>query len=143
MHEFVQSNEWEPTQTEAPSAWHGGRGLYSPADDSRGRDRSIARGRDRSIAVARPKNETVRVVRALLTEFGPEEAVGVAERLTRGPGRPRGSVRKPQAGTVGVRLTVDERTWLRARAEEIAQREGRRVSESGVIRRLIAEARRI
>lgn len=33
--------------------------------------------------------------------------------------------------------------WLRARAEEIAQREGRRVSESGVIRRLIAEARRI
>lgn len=98
--------------------------------------------------MAKAKNEAGRVALALAREFGLDAAVGVAERLTglggarKGAGRPQGSVRKPQAGTVGVRLTVDERTWLRARAEEIAQREGRRVSESGVIRRLIAEARR-
>lgn len=55
----------------------------------------------------------------------------------RKPGRPHGSVRKPQAGQVGVRLTVDERQWLRARAEADG------TTEAGLIRRLIAEARRV
>lgn len=53
----------------------------------------------------------------------------------RKPGRPHGTTRKPQAGQVGVRLTIDEREWLRARAEADG------VREATVIRRLIAAER--
>lgn len=91
--------------------------------------------RDTVTRIGKRALEAGRVALALAKEFGLQEAEKVAERLTRGPGRPPGTVRKPQAGQVGVRLTVDERTWLRAEAE----RQG--VSESRVIRRLIDRAR--
>lgn len=87
--------------------------------------------------VPRPKNEAGRVALALAREFGLDAALGVAERqLARKPGRPPGSVRKPQAGQVGVRLTVEEREWLRARAK------AERTTEAGLIRRWIAERMR-
>lgn len=77
---------------------------------------------------------------ALVREFGINDALRVAERLTRagyprgdGPGRKRSA--EGAAATLAVRLPRADRDWLDAEAER------RETTVTGVLRALIADAR--
>ncbi len=62
-------------------------------------------------------------------------AAHTAREIIRRRGRPVGTIRKPQAGQIGVRLTVDERDWLRVEAAKHG------TTEAGMLRALIRAKR--
>lgn len=90
------------------------------------------------MSTSKKPSEAVRVLRALVGEFGQAGALAVGERLTghggerKGAGRPKKPAKERSTARLAVRLRVDERKWLDA----YLRRE--KISESTAVRRWIA-----